>query len=147
MTTRMVSSKPDRGRVSRVPGQSSHQNAIMATTGNANVESGPSTPVRPEAAGADTEKDRYRRNEQETGEAETLVARSGLAVRRSRTSLALRASAARKSVDGRAERPHRAVGRRRLQRRLRAAVMRRLALGPSRARRRSAARGCVCRWR
>ena len=41
--TRAVLRKPDNGAFNRVPGQSSHQKAIIATTGNAKVESGPST--------------------------------------------------------------------------------------------------------
>ena len=42
-TTIAVSERPDQPPLARVPGQSSHQNAIIATSGRANVTTGPSS--------------------------------------------------------------------------------------------------------
>ena len=70
-TTSTVSAEPDHAGCSMVPGQSSHQNAIIAMTGSANVESGPRTSSdRSAPPGGHPEEERHRYHEHEAGEPE-----------------------------------------------------------------------------
>ena len=70
-TTSTVSAQPDHAGRSVVPGQSSHQNAIIAMTGSANVESGPRTSSdRSAPPGGHGEEERHRYDEHQAGEPE-----------------------------------------------------------------------------